>query len=80
MITLAGAIIGLFFGALVCWLQMTFGFIKIPNAGSMVIDEYPVRMMILDFVYVFLIVFVIGFIASWYPVKYISKKYLQEKL
>ncbi len=80
LITLAGAFTGLFLGGLICWLQMTFGFIKIPNAGSMVIDEYPVKMMIIDFVYVFLIVIVIGVIASWYPVKYISKKYLQEKL
>lgn len=80
MITLAGAIIGLALGGLVCWLQLTFGFIKIPNAGSMVIDEYPVRMMVMDFIYVFLIVFVVGFIASWYPVKYISRKYLQDKL
>lgn len=80
LITLAGAFTGLFLGGVICWLQMTFGFIKIPNAGSMVIDEYPVKMMIIDFVYVFLIVIVIGVIASWYPVKYISKKYLQEKL
>lgn len=80
LITLAGAVSGLALGALVCWLQLTFGFVRIPNAGSMVIDSYPVKMMILDFVYVFLIVFVIGFIASWYPVKYISRKYLQDKL
>jgi lipoprotein-releasing system permease protein len=80
LITLAGAVSGLALGALVCWLQLTFGFVRIPNAGSMVIDSYPVKMMILDFVFVFLIVFVIGFIASWYPVKYISRKYLQDKL
>jgi len=34
----------------------------------------------MDFIYVFITVITIGFIAAWYPVRQISKKYLHQKL
>lgn len=42
-VCVAGTLAGLSAGLLLCWLQMRFGFIGIPNAGdSLVIDSYPV--------------------------------------
>jgi lipoprotein-releasing system permease protein len=80
MISLSGALLGLVLGGVVCWIQQTFGVITISTGDTFVMDAYPIRILALDFVYVFLIVCIIGFIAAWYPVKYISKKHLEQRL
>jgi len=80
MISLFGALLGLLIGGIVCWLQQTFGIIKINSGSTFVMEAYPVKIIFTDFVYVLLIVGFIGFIAAWYPVKYISKKHLEERL
>ena len=80
MITFLGAILGLVIGGIVCWLQQTFGFITINSGETFVMEAYPVKILPLDFVYVLLVVGLIGFFAAWYPVKYISKKHLEERL
>jgi len=80
MITFFGALLGLIIGGIVCWVQQTFGIISISMGSSFVLDAYPVRILFMDFVYVLLIVCFIGFFAAWYPVKYISKKHLEERL
>ena len=80
MITFLGALMGLVVGGIVCWLQQTFGFITINSGETFVMEAYPVKILPLDFVYVLLIVGLIGFFAAWYPVKYISKKHLEERL
>ncbi len=77
MISLAGAIIGLVFGILVCWIQIEFGLLKIPgNEGSFIFSAYPVEIRITDLIAVFLLVSGIGFFAAWYPIRFISGKYL----
>lgn len=75
LISITGAILGLFFGIFVCWLQSTFGFLKLQGTGSFIIENYPVKMEFPDFIYVLATVLIIGFIAAWYPVKYITRKY-----
>lgn len=65
MISLSGAIGGLLIGLIFCLLQQHFGFISIGNAKSFVVDSYPVILKWKDFLYVFLTVFSISFIASW---------------
>ena len=76
LISLAGAVIGLVIGLVVCWLQMKFGLLKLQGNGSFVIDAYPVAVRISDIFLVFATVAVIGFIASWYPVRLISKNFI----
>ena len=74
IITFTGAISGLIVGALVCWLQQTFGFVKLGSVGStFVVDAYPVYMQPMDFIFIFLTVIVIGLLATWYPVYNIRK-------
>lgn len=74
MISFFGAIAGLVLGGIICRLQQIFGFIRLGSAGStFVVSSYPVNMQITDFIYVFLIVISIGFLAVWYPVYNIRK-------
>jgi lipoprotein-releasing system permease protein len=81
LISFSGAILGLIFGALICWIQQSYGVIPLKGgSGSFIIDAYPVQMQALDFAHVFITVFVIGLAAAWYPARQISRKYLAEKL
>lgn len=79
MITFFGAILGLAFGVLVCWLQQKFGFISMPDDGTFVISEYPVEMRSFDFMLVLAIDLVIGVLTSWLPVHQISKRTIEEQ-
>ncbi len=74
MITMSGAITGLALGGIVCFLQQHYGFIRLDNSESFLINAYPVEMQALDFVYVTAIVFAIGFLAAWYASSKIKDK------
>ena len=78
LITALGAISGLLLGALICWLQIKYGFIKLKmgDTESFIIDSYPLKMQITDFIIVFCTVMLIGVITAWYPVRYLTKKYI----
>jgi lipoprotein-releasing system permease protein len=80
MISILGAIIGLIIGSVVAWLQARFGIIKLSGSGSFIIDAYPVVYKFGDVLKVFFTVLFIGFLAAWYPVRYISKKFLKSDL
>jgi ABC-type lipoprotein release transport system permease subunit len=73
IINLLGAISGMAIGAFVCWLQIQFGLLRLDGG---VVDYYPIELNILDFVNVSIIVIIIGLIASWYPVRILTKRYL----
>lgn len=75
MISLFGAFSGLILGTLICWVQQHFGIIKLQGSGSFVIDAYPVSIEMLDVMWVFLTVLLIGYLAAWYPVRYITKRF-----
>jgi lipoprotein-releasing system permease protein len=79
MISFFGAVLGLTIGAIICWLQIRFGLIRLGSAdSSFVVSAYPVYMQVTDFIMVFMTVLTIGFIASWYPVYNIKKVHLGE--
>ena len=81
MISISGAVLGLLLGALLCWLQLRFGLIGLGSeANAFIVPAYPVKMVTTDFITIFFTVFVIGFVAAWYPVRQISKKYLETSL
>ncbi|MDB4533580.1 ABC transporter permease [Vicingaceae bacterium] len=73
LINFLGAFIGMLLGGIICWAQTTFGLLELEHS---VIDIYPVELNVLDFVNVSIIVIIIGLIASWYPVRILTKKYL----
>jgi lipoprotein-releasing system permease protein len=76
MITFIGSVIGIVLGVFICFLQIQFKLVKLSGSGSFVIDAYPVQMQLLDFLYVFIVVSVIGFLAAWYP----AKKLVERKI
>jgi len=69
MISLGGALAGILLGALIGWLQSSFGLITIQAEGTYIIDAYPVVMKSGDFVLVAVTVFCIGVLASVLPVR-----------
>ena len=79
LISLTGAIVGLFLGVFIIWLQQKFGFIKLQGSGSFVIDTYPVKIVPFDFLLVLFTVIGVGYVAAWYPVRYISRKFLKQE-
>ena len=76
LISFIGASIGLVLGSLICLVQQKFGIVKLPGDGSFVINSYPVKLMFSDIILVFTTVSIIGFFASWYPIRFITRKYL----
>lgn len=80
LITLTGALSGLTIGFIICLLQEKFGLIELGGSGSFVIDAYPVKMLALDFFYVFLAVSLIGLLAAWYPSRRLIRNDINLKL
>ncbi len=76
LISLFGAVIGSLLGILISWLQIRFGFISLPGAGSFIITAYPVKIIFSDILIIIGVVLGIGFIASWYPVRFISQRFI----
>jgi lipoprotein-releasing system permease protein len=76
LISALGAFIGSILGILTCWAQIEFEIITLPGNGSFVISAYPIEIIFSDIIMVFSVVLLIGFVVSWYPVKFISRKYL----
>lgn len=77
MISLAGAVVGILLGVALCWVQQEFGIITMGDAeGSFIVDAYPVSVNALDLVIIFVTVLVVGWLAVWYPVRYLSKNLL----
>lgn len=76
MISGFGALIGIMIGLVLCLLQQSFGLIKLgQTAGAFIIDAYPVRVIFTDILVAFVTVAAIGFMAAWYPVHYLGKKW-----
>jgi lipoprotein-releasing system permease protein len=75
-ICLAGAIAGVAIGALVSWTQMKYGIVSLGTTGSFIIDAYPVFVKPMDILYIFVSVMIIGVLAAWYPVRYITKRFV----
>ncbi|MDD2380130.1 MAG: FtsX-like permease family protein, partial [Mariniphaga sp.] len=78
LISFFGAILGTLLGLMICWLQIKFELITLPGAGSFVISAYPVKVIFSDILIILGIVWSIGFIASWYPVRFISQRFLMD--
>jgi lipoprotein-releasing system permease protein len=77
LISIIGAAAGLFLGFIICWLQQSYGFVKL-NSESLIMNAYPVVMKLKDFIIVPVTVLLIGYWAAWYPVRFLTKKYLNK--
>ena len=79
MISTIGAIIGIGIGLLLCWIQQTYGIVALgESSGSFVINAYPVSVHPTDIILIFATVAIVGYLAVWYPVRYLSKRLLSQ--
>ncbi len=77
MISAIGAIIGVLLGLLLCLIQQEFGIVALGDSeGSFIVNAYPVSVHYVDVLVIFLTVILIGWLAVWYPVRYLSKRLL----
>lgn len=77
IISLAGALLGLVLGGVLCWIQQEYGIVRMGDSeGSFIIDTYPVSVYWTDILLVLVTVLAVGWLAIWYPVRYLSKKIL----
>jgi len=77
LISIIGAFTGLLLGFLICWLQETYGLVKL-QSDTLIMNAYPVVMELKDFIIVPATVLMIGYWAAWYPVRFLTKKYLSK--
>ncbi len=78
LISIIGAFAGIIFGFAVCWLQQTYGIVRL-HSESLIMSAYPVVLRLKDFIIVPATVLLIGYWAAWYPVRFLTKKYLTMK-
>lgn len=68
-----GGVIGMVLALLIAYLQVQYKLVPL-EGGSFLIDHFPVKLRIWDFVLVGTTVFVIAFIASWVPARKASRQ------
>ena len=68
-----GAAAGIGLSILICFIQMKFKLIKI-TGGSFLIDYFPVKLIVTDFLLVTATVAAIAFIAAWFPARKASRQ------
>jgi lipoprotein-releasing system permease protein len=78
LISASGAVFGTLLGLLVCWVQVRFEIIKLQGSGSFIIDAYPVLVKPLDVILTFGSVILIGYLAAWYPIRFLTRRYVGE--
>ncbi len=74
LIALFGSILGILLGFLVSYAQQKFGFITFPAEGNYIVNEYPIKIKIVDFLLTFISVNIIGFLMTLYPVIVLKKR------
>jgi lipoprotein-releasing system permease protein len=73
LLSLIGAASGIALAIIICLLQIKFHFIKI-SGGSFLIDYFPVKMIVTDFLMVAATALTISFLAAWFPARKAAKK------
>lgn len=79
LISVAGAILGIALGLLLCFLQQYYGIISLGGGnGDFVVNAYPVSVHVTDILLIFVTVLVVGFLSVWYPVRYFTRRLLRK--
>ena len=79
LISIIGAVTGIILGFIICWIQQTFGIVKL-QSETLLMDSYPVIMKAKDFIIVPSTVLLIGYWAAWYPVRFLTRKFLNREV
>ena len=79
LISFVGSFFGVVLGVSLCLLQQEYGWLSMGGAevsSNFIIQAYPVSVQLTDVLLCLLTVLVVGFLAVWYPVRYLSKRLL----
>src|SRR5690606_25204658 len=79
IIAFTGAISGLLLGLVILWLQQSYGFVSMGMQTS-VLDSYPVKMEVSDFIYTGISIVLITFLASYRPAVIATRSNIKENL
>lgn len=74
-----GAVLGLLLGGSICWLQDHYGLVSM-GMESAVMQNYPVKMRVLDFVSTGAVIVVVTLIVSIHPARLAAKTYSTQHL
>lgn len=78
LLGIIGAGIGISLAAVICLLQIKFHFIKL-QGGSFLIDYFPVKLLVSDFLLVACTALCIALVAAWYPSVKASRQSIELK-
>ena len=67
LISAVGVLTGLFIGFVICFLQQTFGIIKMGN--NFVVSAFPVEMHFSDFLLTFVLVILLSTLSVWFTTR-----------
>ena len=76
LLAVTGVITGIVLAVLICILQVKYKWVKL-QGNSFLIDYFPVKIILTDFILVALTALVIAFIASWFPAQKASKQHFE---
>ncbi|MBE6306963.1 MAG: FtsX-like permease family protein [Bacteroidales bacterium] len=79
LISMLGALSGLFIGILLCWLQQEFGILRMGDSGAFIVDAYPVQLQWGDTFAVTAIVLLLGAVTAGYPARILRRKLEQKR-
>jgi lipoprotein-releasing system permease protein len=68
IIAFSGASVGLILGAIICFVQERFGIVSM-GMKSAIVDAYPVKMQLSDFIFTAIAIIIITLLASYLPAK-----------
>lgn len=74
LINFVGSFLGILLGLVLCWGQISFGWIGMGE--NAVVDQFPVEIEWMDMVYIFLAIFGVGLLVVYLPVRWLIGKKL----
>ena len=77
LISFSGSIMGIILGVTLCLLQQHFGLLSLGGSGQFIVDAYPVSLHFGDVCLIFITVVVVGFVAVYYPIRYLCKRFIK---
>ena len=75
IISFVGMLLGFVISIAILMLHQQFGLVRLGGDANSIVDIYPVKIMGLDFLYVFIIVLIITVIITQIPIRKINKEY-----
>lgn len=77
LIIIIGSFLGILLGFLLAFLQMRYSIIEMGDGLEYIIPAYPVAIRFMDLIWIEITVLIIGFVASFYPAKVLSKRLIK---